>query len=203
MKTCAPSTLFALLAFLVTSNVHAATFVSQSIPFYGNKMTSSMDVSSISMDSPFPADPPQTMPASTKQKRTLYEVLGASPTDSKAELKQSYLKLAKQAHPDARRSTSSQKNDLSLLVISASHHHHQHQFPQTVSDFSEITAAWSILGDPVERRKYDQSLQVSELSDRIATVATGLAELTVVVVVAFGRLCRDLNDVWMQAQQQP
>lgn len=187
MKTTAFSTFLALLVLLVSNNNgHAATFVSQSIPFYGNKMTSSMDVSSISMDAPFAADHPQTMtaPCTPQQHRTLYEVLGASPTDSRAQLKQTYLTLAKQAHPDARRSTTS------LFGSTASHQ------PQV--DFSEITAAWSILSNPVERRKYDQSLQVTELSDSIAAAATGLAELTVVVVVAFGKLCLDLGNAWMQ-----
>lgn len=68
----------------------------------------------------------------------MYDILGASPTESRDELKKKFKTLAKQSHPDALRSSSATKS---------------------VIDFQEVAAAWDILSNEETRRKYDQSIR--------------------------------------------
>ncbi len=64
--------------------------------------------------------------------RSLYDVLGVSPTANQDEIKAAYRALAKQFHPDLN------PND-----------------PGAEARFKEISAAFAILGDPERRRLYD------------------------------------------------
>jgi hypothetical protein len=81
-------------------------------------------------------DSPRNVDANAKKDpRSLYEILGASPTDSRSDLKRKYVALAKQTHPDAIRGSS---------AIEATH------------DFSEIAAAYRTLSDPKQRKRYDR-----------------------------------------------
>jgi hypothetical protein len=70
-----------------------------------------------------------------KNTRTLYDILGASKDDSKTEIKRKYILLAKLSHPDATRGSSTLRSDL---------------------DFSEIAAAYRILSNTKERKRYDR-----------------------------------------------
>lgn len=76
-------------------------------------------------------------------KRTLYDILGASPMSTKEELKKCYVKMAKLSHPDAKISQNSGET-------------------QTALDFTEIAAAWEVLGDTKMRKRYDRNLQAEE-----------------------------------------
>lgn len=85
----------------------------------------------------------------------LYDILGASPDDSKAELKRKYVFLAKQTHPDASRDGSELRTDL---------------------DFSEISAAYKVLSDPKEKRRYDRRIQAEAFSKEIQEFAGDVAD---------------------------
>jgi hypothetical protein len=76
-------------------------------------------------------------PTSVSVKQSLYEILQSSPNSTRAELKRSYVMLAKESHPDALIG----REDIAVY------------------SFSEIAQAWSILSDPKERKKYDRSLR--------------------------------------------
>lgn len=110
-----------------------------------------------SQQPPTPPTPPEyeqdaKLKDNKPKKRTLYEILGASPTDTRSEIKQKYVMLAKQSHPDA-------------LVGSSS------PSAAAVGDFSEIAAAWRILSDAKQRKRYDRSLQAERISDDIVNWA--------------------------------
>lgn len=83
--------------------------------------------------------------ALNNQEKTLYEILGASPTDSRAELKKKYVEMAKLSHPDAQIGRTDPKE-------------------MDTPDFGEIAAAWRVLGDTKSRKRYDRELQYKEWS---------------------------------------
>ena len=85
--------------------------------------------------------------------RTLYDILGATPEDTKAELKRKYVVLAKQTHPDAVRDGSS--SDI---------------------EFSQIAAAYKVLSDPKQKRRYDRRLKAEAFSRELQELAGGFAE---------------------------
>lgn len=68
---------------------------------------------------------------------THYQILDVEPTATQAEIKQAYRQLAKRFHPDSNREASHEK-------------------------ISQINAAYEVLGDPQNRRSYDQQLQYGE-----------------------------------------
>jgi curved DNA-binding protein CbpA len=68
---------------------------------------------------------------------------------TRAELKQSYAALAKLSHPDAVRRGTADPN----------------------LEFTEIAAAWEILSDSKQRKRYDRSLQAAEFSQKVETWA--------------------------------
>ena len=105
----------------------------------------------------------QTKP---NNKRTLYQVLGAEPTATRDELKQNYVQLAKQSHPDALRNNNNDNDN------NDNNNNNNH----TDLDFSEIAAAWRILSDDMQRKRYDRSLQAERLSVDIAAWATEAAK---------------------------
>ena len=87
--------------------------------------------------------------------RTLYDVLGCSPTASKEELKKQYVKLAKTLHPDARINS----NGI-----------------ETSIEFSEVAAAWKILSNDRERLRYDRSLRANEFISDVEKTASKFSE---------------------------
>lgn len=89
--------------------------------------------------------------------RTLYDLLEASPEDTAAELRRKYTRLARQKHPDA--IAGRNKGD-----------RNGEQQKQSGADFAEITAAWSVLSNPKERRKYDRSLKAEKIGSMFETL---------------------------------
>lgn len=86
-----------------------------------------------------------------REAKTLYDYLGASPKDTQEQLKARYQTLAKKLHPDSNPETGVE----SLYY-----------------DLSEINAAWEVLKDPAERKKYDRSLQTKEITEGIESSVT-------------------------------
>lgn len=105
----------------------------------------------------------------TTKKKTLYEVLGADPSDTREVLKQKYTDLAKISHPDAIRSRIGGEDAA-----------------ESTPDFSEIAAAWRILSDKMERKRYDRSLKAEEFSDNILNWVGDMAKQAAPVVKEFG-----------------
>ncbi|XP_019934316.2 dnaJ homolog subfamily C member 24 isoform X1 [Paralichthys olivaceus] len=79
------------------------------------------------------------------QKKDLYAVLGASPSDSVQQLRHRYQQLALQYHPDRLRGECSSEADAG------------------VKKFLEVDAAWRILSDEDTRRQYDLQRRAQEL----------------------------------------
>ena len=91
-----------------------------------------------------------------KEPKNLYQVLGASVEDSPAILKKKYVALAKKSHPD---------------IITR----------DSAIDFSEVAAAYAVLSDPVQRRKYDRQLLAEDWVANIFYLLGGLADLFVII----------------------
>ena len=72
---------------------------------------------------------------------SLYEVLGARPSDSQVTLRSRYTALARELHPDAPGGDAAQ--------------------------FTEVAAAWNVLGDKQARLRYDRSMQASEFAEGV------------------------------------
>ncbi len=70
--------------------------------------------------------------------QTHYQILDVEPTATQAEIKQAYRRLAKRFHPDSNRDTANHDR------------------------ISQINAAYEVLGDPQNRRSYDQHLWYSK-----------------------------------------
>lgn len=125
----------------------------------------------------------QQQSSSTKAKtRTLYDILGASPRDSKSELKQKYVALAKQTHPDAFMATAKSTTTASSNIV--------------LPEFTEIAAAWRILSNERERQRYDRQRQAAVLVQLICfganlcwhTTLTALEIITVLLVTVLAPL---------------
>lgn len=84
-----------------------------------------------------------------RKAKTLYDYLGASPKDTQEQLKIRYTTLAKTLHPDS---------------------NPDRETKNFYYDLSEINAAWEVLKDPVERKRYDRSLQTKEISEGIESL---------------------------------
>mmetsp|Transcript_13629 Transcript_13629/g.37664 ORF Transcript_13629/g.37664 Transcript_13629/m.37664 type:complete len:492 (+) Transcript_13629:68-1543(+) len=111
--------------------------------------------------------------ATEENKRTLYDVLGAERTDSREVLKQKYTSLAKICHPDAIMSRGkSEANE--------------------IPDFTEIAAAWRILSDKKQRKRYDRSLQAEEFSDNVLNWVGDMAVEVAPVVKSFGNAANSI-----------
>lgn len=86
-----------------------------------------------------------------KEANILYDYLGANPEDTQEQLKIRYTTLARALHPDS----NPDKDYLSEYY-----------------NLSEINAAWEVLKDPKERKRYDRSLQAKEISDGIESIVS-------------------------------
>lgn len=86
-----------------------------------------------------------------REAKTLYDYLGANPKDTQEQLKIRYTTLAKALHPD-----SNPDRDVE----------------NSYYDLSEINAAWEVLKDPMERKRYDRSLQTKEITEGIESLVT-------------------------------
>ncbi|XP_069824479.1 dnaJ homolog subfamily C member 24 isoform X2 [Dendropsophus ebraccatus] len=76
--------------------------------------------------------------AMTSEDEDWYSILGAHPSDSQAELKQKYQKLALLYHPDKQHRDTRSEQDT-----------------ESARRFIEISRAWKILGNEETRRAYD------------------------------------------------
>ena len=114
-----------------------------------------------------PDDVPDNLPPKQIEelmnKQTLYELLGASKSDTRAEIKKSYLMMAKMSHPDAQIGRNGTIDG---------------QAP----DFGEISQAWRVLGDQKTRLRYDRSLQAAKFSENAQRMANERLEKAVPVV---------------------
>ncbi|XP_075423453.1 dnaJ homolog subfamily C member 24 [Ascaphus truei] len=77
-----------------------------------------------------------------------YSVLGAKPSDSQAELKYKYQRLALVCHPDK------QSRDAAAGPVE-----------ERAQRFIEIGQAWKILGDEESKREYDAQQRESEMTE--------------------------------------
>jgi len=85
--------------------------------------------------------------------KNLYSILDASMDDSPTTLKRKYVALAKKSHPDM-------ATDSSI-------------------DFSEVAAAYAVLSDPKQRRKYDRQLLATDWTELLCYLVGGLTEFFV------------------------
>jgi hypothetical protein len=93
----------------------------------------------------FPEEAIMEEPVEDKDSRSLYEILGAPATVTRAELKKRYIELAKISHPDSQISSDATTS-------------------QQV-DFNEIAQAWRILGDAKLRKRYDRELRAQAFTE--------------------------------------
>lgn len=111
------------------------------------------NATSLSPDEELPDDVPKDVTPEKLQatiddkERTLYDILGASPTATRAQLKRSYAQMAKLSHPDAQIGRDDNYSD-----------------EDNIPDFGQVAAAWRILGDSKSRKRYDRELQYKEWS---------------------------------------
>ena len=98
--------------------------------------------------------------------RTLYDVLGASPKDSAAQLRERYKNLAREFHPDA--VTRREKQMDKLFYLKKNSDPESESTDDTIGrnvnqyDIAEINAAYQVLSNPKERLRYDRQLQANE-----------------------------------------
>ena len=121
--------------------------------------------------------------SSSKPRRTnkppkdLYAILGATPTMTKSEIKQCYISLAKQTHPDS--SSYNNPNNINGDDDSSS----------TTSTFSEISSAYKILSDSKLRRRYDRTMAAEEFKGDVVAYASEVAK-------EYGPVARKLYEDW-------
>lgn len=126
------------------------THLSQSLDDPGPPPFPKFNATLLTPPEELPDDIPKDVPndkinkAINSKEKTLYDVLGASQTATRAELKLKYVEMAKLSHPDARIGKT--------------------EFVDDVPDFGEIAAAWRVLGDTKSRKRYDRELQYKEWS---------------------------------------
>lgn len=117
-------------------------------PFDDIRVTNAIDED---VPSDLPKDIQQdTVDETLHKEKTLYEILGADPTATRAELKRCYVLLAKATHPDA--------------LIGRSNNANVDGSPP-MEDFNDIAAAWRILGDAKLRKRYDFDLKAKAFAD--------------------------------------
>lgn len=120
-----------------------------------------------------------TATKTTTPHRTLYDILGVTMEDCTITIKRKYRELAKQTHPD-------------MLLHNRLRQQQQQQHCCTVAstsddddvgiNFTEIAAAYAILSDPVQRRKYDRQIMADQWITLISDVAEGCVSIVTVVL---------------------
>jgi hypothetical protein len=137
-------------------NTQSASF-SRSLDFSSPQVTSVESLSSDEASTTNGTDAPNTNNNQEEDvlvtERTLYDVLGASPDDSREELKRKYVQLARQTHPDA--IVGSRPEDIDLKE----------------AEFREIAAAWRVLANSKERLRYDRSLKAKAFTENVERLA--------------------------------
>ncbi|KAL7566429.1 hypothetical protein ACA910_000910 [Epithemia clementina (nom. ined.)] len=144
----------------------------------------STDESSSSSSSVFDEEDEAVVENLKLKKKTLYEILGAQPNFTRAELKQRYVALAKITHPDARR------NGAGAAAAAAAAAQNSVNGGEAL-DFTEIAAAWRILSDEKQRKRYDRSLKAEQISDNISAWVGDLAKQAAPVVEGFGNVANN------------
>lgn len=96
---------------------------------------------------------------------TLYDVLGATGKETRSELKKLYVELAKRYHPDSARSGGGGHRG------AEAYDDDDDGRSGLSSDFSEIAAAWRVLSNPKQRRRYDRTLRAERFSEDLAHFA--------------------------------
>ena len=117
------------------------------------------------------------------QTKNLYDILGASHDATRSELKQCYVRMAKACHPDAQVGKTEKGGAMTLAN------------GQPLPEFSEVAAAWEILGDSKLRRRYDRNLRAEQWSktaqsftnQQLETVVPAVSEILEKVAVPFLR----------------
>jgi len=102
---------------------------------------------------------------SPTSKQSLYDILRSPPTATKAELKRSYVLLAKQTHPDAQIGRTPEQ----IAAMEAD---------PLIPSFHEVSEAWKTLSDEKERKRYDRSLKADEFVESAEKWATTISEST-------------------------
>lgn len=77
-----------------------------------------------------------------QESMTLYDVLGASPSDSYQTLRRKYTTLAREMHPDSNMNAT-----------------------RDAAEFTQLVAAWRLLANPKEQLNYDRSLKAKEFTN--------------------------------------
>jgi hypothetical protein len=116
----------------------------------------------IALNLPYSTSTKKSQPErKTKKTKTLYDVLGATRNDSKAELKRKYLDMAKIHHPDVHGTGNA---DI----------------------FAEIAAAYAVLSDTRKRKQYDRTLDREEISQDFYKLAGGMLQFVMVLAQIMG-----------------
>ena len=104
----------------------------------------------MSYQQPTPEDKkPDTSSSSIDEEKeqTLYEILRASPTADRSELKRQYITMARASHPDAQIGKTSNADEDDV-------------------EFQKVAEAWKILGNPKSRKRYDRELKAKAWGER-------------------------------------
>ena len=117
-----------------------------------------------------PSSSPQQQPAvpiadasPSAPKQSLYDILRCPPTATKAELKRSYVLLAKQTHPDAQIGRTPEQ----IAEMEAD---------PLIPSFHEVSGAWKVLSDEKERKRYDRSLKADIFVDSAEKWAANISD---------------------------
>lgn len=148
-----------------------------------------------------------TVPPKQKKQPTLYEILGASPTATRQELKHAYVQRAKLTHPDSQRQQQEQQHllpesrsntssslvslrhtknkqqpnkhdtEFHLLPAVAASFVDEHDTNNDLPDFGTVAAAYKVLADPLTRQRYDRTLQAQQFTNTVLQWMDGMARV--------------------------
>jgi curved DNA-binding protein CbpA len=121
----------------------------------------------------------------SKQDRTLYDIMGGKSTDSDLALKQRYLSLVKQLHPDSRRSDGNNNNEQEMD-----------------DELRAVNAAWEILSNPADRKKYDRELAATKFTDGVASFLGASLDMAIPFVQQTAKNTRQTLDLSSQAMTE-
>ena len=109
--------------------------------------------------------------------KSFYDILEVSPSADSADIRASYLKLAREYHPDR------VPEYLTKLRADAE------------EKVKEINEAWAVLSDPAKRRKYDLKLQASTTTSTYSAAATSVRS-----PASRGRRVADIRE-WLDSRK--